>query len=565
MEIPDDLVELTPEEFAFAEFHAMQLAANGIKISKDVVRQLYNKLTHHTFDVGNYVQLMEHPNEKCFRVVATQDIEAHKDVFLVDHCFSFRYRDLRKTLLDNEPLRHRLRNMTKFFKERQTLRDQLFRPVKAEEANLNPEFDGDETLTDPRTVDVDWENIETISFCSTGISDPDIVADMLTKCPKLKGLWLNGSPVSEGARMALMHMYLEEKHPNVQIYNSKFTKHAKEWAVKFATWGMMSKISDEITIEDMRICDISGRNFYALKDDHTIFDRMQSVRTLKAQETFFDSFGEANRFIEMIRDMKNLERIEMDYYMLDMFWDIKDRIRKLNPTIKYINNYDLGYDKPKPVDEEVDFIIENLWKITHSYKLAHGENVDSEPIYYVLDEVGSALGHEEDPNCVTFPFIFFKHNKPGTEAITYNLIFPIKDIKADEFLNVNFVRGCPEELKGYRLAVWTKGDPQFYIDKFKEYEKTLSERLEGGQKVIEKMLLDLKSEKKQPSYLSGKSIKVFTDCERVKKHLTDNRFDLVEDLEHADLFFLVQNIKHVKDQLGDKYPLLNSESSQRRS
>lgn len=552
MEIPEDLVELSPEEFAFAEFHSMQLATNGIKITKDMIRLLYNKLTHQTFDSGNFLQLMEDPNDKCFRLMATNDIKADQDVFLVDHCFSFRYRDLRNTLMDNEPLRNRLRNMTKFFKERQTLRDQLFRPKKADEAKLNPEFDGDENLTDPRTVDTDWDNIETISFCNTGISDPDIVADMLNKCPKLKGLWLNGSPVSEGARLGLMIMYIEEKHPNIQIYNSKFTKHAKEWAIKFATWGLMSKISDDISIEDMRICDISGRNFYALKDDHSIFDRMQNVRTLRAQDTFFDSFGEANRFIEMMRDMKKLERVEMEYYMLDMFWDIKDRIKTLNPTIKYINEYDLGYAKPKQIDEDVDFIIDNVWKITHSYKITHGENVDCEPIYYVLDEVGSALGHESDPNCVTFPFIFFKHNKPGTEAITYNLLFPVKDINTNDYLNVDFVRGCPEELKNYRMAIWTEGDPHFFIDKFKEHEKTMSQRQENGQKLVEKMLQDLKAEKKQPSYLSGKTLKVFTDSGSIKKFMTDNRFEIVENLEDADLIFLIENIKFYRDQFADK-------------
>ena len=420
-EIPDNLSELEPAEFDFISAHALQLTMNGVPVTKELAQDLFAKLSFENFDAGESFQLMEDPGSKCFRLVATRNIQANSTPFLVDHAFSFRYRDLRNNLIKNEDLRRRLRKMTKFFAERKTLRDALFRPKAEENKSLHPDFDGDESLTDPRTLDLDWANIETLSLCHTGIEEADMVVEALEKATKLKALWLTGSPVSEGPREFLMMKYIEEKHPSIQVFNSKFTKFATEWAVKMATFGLSCALVDEVSVEEMRECDISGRNFYALKDDHSVFDRMQNVRTLKAKETFFHSFGEANRFIEMIRDMKKLERIELDYYMLDLFWDIKERIKTLNPGIRYINEYDLGYDKPKPLDEEVDFIVDNIWKITQSYKLVQGENMDSEPVFYVLDEVGSALTHSETPNCVCFPFIYFKDNLPTGEGKTYNV------------------------------------------------------------------------------------------------------------------------------------------------
>jgi tubulin--tyrosine ligase-like protein 12 len=552
MEIPDELADLSPEEFAFIEFHAPQLIANGIPLTKAFVQNLHSKLKAATFDAGDALQLMEDPGSKCFRLMANKEVKHGETLFLVDHCFSFRYRDLRDALAKNETLRHRLRNMSKFFEERKTLRDQVYRPKKQVDPALNPEFDGDESIVDPRTVAVDWEKVETLSFCYTSIADPDIVADMLTKCPQLKALWLNGCPVSEGPREVLMYKYIEEKHPNLQIYNSKFTKHAKEWAIKLATFGQNCQLSDDIAIEDQRFCDISGRNFYALKDDHSIFDRMQNVRTLKARDTFFDSFGEANRFIEMIRDMKHLERIEMEYYMLDMFWDIKERIRNLNPSIRYINGYDLGYEKPKTLDEEVDYIVENIWKITHSYKLSHGDNVDAEPVYYVLDEVGSALGHDPNPNSLCFPFIYFKNNQPGSDGVTYNILYPLKDIPEGEYITNDFVRGCSPEIKNSRLGIWAQGDAQDYIDKFKAHEKEMEKRFEEGEKVIDEVLLKQKSQMKAPIWDKATPLRVYTDSEIIKTFLKDNRFVLTDSLDDAEALFIIENIKHYKENLGDK-------------
>jgi tubulin--tyrosine ligase-like protein 12 len=552
MEIPDELAELTPEEFAFIEFHSPQLINNGVPLTKTLVQSLYKKLKNGIFDAGDSFQLVEDPGAKCYGLVAKNEVKHGDELFLVDHCFSFRYRDLRDSLIKNESLRQRLRSMSKFFEERKTLRDQLFRPKLPVDPVLHPEFDGDETITDPRTVDVDWANVETLSFCNTSIEEGDMVAEMLTRCPKLKALWLNGCPVAEGAKEMLMLMYIEEKHPNVQIYNSKFTKYAKEWAIKLATFGPHSKLSEETEIEDFRFCDISGRNFYALKDDHSLFDRMQNVRTLIAKNTFFDSFGEANRFIEMIRDMKKLERIEMEYYMLDMFWDIKERIRTLNPTIRYINGYDLGYDKPKTLDEEVDFIVDNIWKITHSYKLSQGDNIDAEPIYYVLDEVGSALTHHAEPNCLCFPFIYFMNNEPGSEGITYNILYPIKDLQSGEYASTDFVKGCSPEIKNSRLGIWTEGDAQAFIDKYHAHEKKMQILQEEGEILVKETLAKHHTEKKVPIWEKSSSIKLYTDSEVIKKFLKDSRYVLTSQLEEAEALFIIENIKHYKEKLGDK-------------
>lgn len=48
------------------------------------------------------------------RVLAKRDIPAGKDVFLVDHAFSFRYPELRTALTQNQHVKERLSSMLSF-------------------------------------------------------------------------------------------------------------------------------------------------------------------------------------------------------------------------------------------------------------------------------------------------------------------------------------------------------------------------------------------------------------------------------------------------------------------
>jgi tubulin--tyrosine ligase-like protein 12 len=557
-ELPEDLIEMSKEEVEFIAHHGMQLVNNGVKITKEICQKLYKKLKSEEFNAGDHMQLMEDPGEKCFRLQATQGIQANSDVYLVDHFFSFRYclphfryKELRNQLMKNETLRKRLRSMTKFFPDRKCLKNSLYRP-KSVDPLLNPEFDGDESIIDPRNLNVDWENIETLSLCYTGVSEPDLVAEMLTKCPKLKALWLLGCPLNEGPAETLMFLYIEEKFSNIQIYNSKFTKHAKEWAIKLANWGLGSTIADSVPLGEMKGCDINGRNFYALKDDHSLFDAMKKVRSLSARDTTFNSFGEANRFIEMIRDMKELERLEMDYYLLDLFWKIKERIKGLNPGIRYINGYDLGYDEPKELDEEVDFIIEHMWKITKSYKVVVGENIDREPIFYVLDEVGSAVSHSVTPNFVSFPFIFFPENQNSPQSKTYNLMYPIASVEEGEFITADYNVGVVSEMKDILIGVWDEIPFEELVKRYEGYSAENRAREEAGRKLVSGYLAKSQKEAKVASLGAEQKTKIFSDYEVLKKHLSHPRLELVENVEEADVLFAIQNFKYYVENVGDK-------------
>ena len=88
--ITDDLADLQPNEFQFIEFHSMQLLNNGIKITKQLAKELHDMLTKEVFDSGEYFDLLADPAESCYRLQAKEPIAAHSRIFLIDHFFSFR-------------------------------------------------------------------------------------------------------------------------------------------------------------------------------------------------------------------------------------------------------------------------------------------------------------------------------------------------------------------------------------------------------------------------------------------------------------------------------------------
>ena len=65
--------------------------------------------------------MIENEDDETFQVRAKKDIKANENVFLIDHAYSFRYRDLRNILLSNEPALTRLQNILKFHEKKKKL------------------------------------------------------------------------------------------------------------------------------------------------------------------------------------------------------------------------------------------------------------------------------------------------------------------------------------------------------------------------------------------------------------------------------------------------------------
>lgn len=82
--------------------------------------------------------------------------------------------------------------------------------------------------------------------------------------------------------------------------------------------------------------------------------------------------------------------------------------------------------------------------MTGSYRLASNEKLDESSIWYMNDELGSAIQHDDHPNIKIIPFLFAEDNKQGPNMVALSLIWPIRDIKAGECLVRDYLNGLSE-------------------------------------------------------------------------------------------------------------------------
>lgn len=74
-----------------------------MKFPKELEKKLYEKLTKQVFDIGKKVKIVvDQGQEKVELEVSEGDIKANEDVYLIDHLWTFKYRDAEKTLRENE-------------------------------------------------------------------------------------------------------------------------------------------------------------------------------------------------------------------------------------------------------------------------------------------------------------------------------------------------------------------------------------------------------------------------------------------------------------------------------
>lgn len=415
-----------------------------------------------------------------------------------------RYEDLRKQLEKDKALRKRVAKMLKFWKSKNTLRDTVFRPSCSLDPKIYPEFD-DTNVRDPGQLDIDWENAVTLSLYNCQIVDFDLVGAVLKKMPKLKALWINGNPcILDEQHSQLAEYYIVSNHPNIEIYNSKFTKNTREWGLKYATFGGNMDLVDSTNHEDMLYVDISERNFGAMKENTAVMKSMKKCTLMVLYGENFQTMGECNEFLLMIKEMPSLTHLEMDYYLLDLFWKIKDSVKRLNPVIRYINGYDIGFSQPKEEDEDIDDIVKNVWKVAGTYRIATSNNqVDTKPVIYLQDEVGSALGHSENPNVMSKPFMFFPQNDPKGGCRTFNLIWPIRDIHPEEFLECNKLEGLSPEIQSVSQGIWDELEPDSFINAYQSRVEKLALYSASGKEKIASELSRAKSNAKPSILLEG--------------------------------------------------------------
>ncbi|GJQ76107.1 hypothetical protein Trydic_g1856 [Trypoxylus dichotomus] len=158
----------------------------------------------------------------------------------------------------------------------------------------------------------------------------------------------------------------------------------------------------------------------------------------------------------------------------------------------------MGIDSEMNKNELCQKILDEMWKYTNSYSIGNAENIEERlPVWYIMDEVGSAIQYSDKPNF---------HEQ---ERIVYSL--PWKEMS---FLNVDF--NHLEQGADYFLSGHIKESLPI-LENFKE------------------------------AFPKKNRYKVYTEYDIIKEHLTDNRFEVTEDEDEADILWYTKHFKNFKE------------------
>lgn len=187
-------------------------------------------------------------------------------------------------------------------------------------------------------------------------------------------------------------------------------------------------------------------------------------------------------------------------------------------------------------EDRVDKVMKKMWKYCQAYTLASDQlsDEDRQPIWYIMDEVGSAVGHSDEPNFRLVPFLHL-----NTQT-TYSLLFPIQDVECGDQVcrdYVEYVAKDAEERKALLL-------PWSHVDLTKEsflQTEPSAEYFSAGH-IPE--TFPAEEDLQEPQFDHNEPLKVYTEYDMVQQHLTSPCFTLVDTPESADILWLTTHYKN---------------------
>ena len=80
--------------------------------------------------------------------------------------------------------------------------------------------------------------------------------------------------------------------------------------------------------------------------------------------------------------------------------------------------------KEEDTETQIELVLDKMWKFNQTYKLFTEKLTDEErePIWYVMDEFGSSIRHNDTPKVQVVPFYYV-----GEKAM-FSIMFPLTDL-----------------------------------------------------------------------------------------------------------------------------------------
>ncbi|XP_038701162.1 tubulin--tyrosine ligase-like protein 12 isoform X2 [Tripterygium wilfordii] len=562
----------------FVKVHGVLLAASGLP--RSLHRKLLEKLTAETFDGGAYFQVEPCEDGRQRRLLLAADsLPKHADVFLVDHAWTFRLSDAYKQLKEVPGLAERMAALMCVdvdYNSDTEVHPKLSAEEVVEGEIQNAKEKGEGTVwleLDELDIDDDklmaldlpskFPDLVALSLCGNKLESADIVVEEVTKFRNLRALWLNNNPLIQIC--GNMTDRILEGCSRLEILNSHFTHNFGEWALGFCA-GLVDKDhpwcanQSDPHLQNLTSLDLSNRCINNLICKAFTPVEMPRLSHLNIRENSFqdNSVGE---LLEVLRMFPCLNSLELD--IPGPLGESAIEILQSLPKLSLLNGIDASkiLETEKHVIDSMleprlpewtageplpDRVINAMWLYLMTYRLANEEKIDETSVWYVMDELGSALCHSDVPNFRVAPFLFMPDGELET-AVSYSILWPIQDVKKGDECTRDFLFGIGEDKqRSARLTAWFHTPQNYFIRAFENHCKTLQSKSLVSPLVKPSETGSLHHSVENP-------LRVCTDIPQVEEFLTRSEFVTTTEPKDADIIWMSMQLdEETKKALGIK-------------
>ncbi|BBH08212.1 tubulin-tyrosine ligase [Prunus dulcis] len=528
----------------FVKVHGLLLAASGLPQS--LHRQLFQKLLSESFDGGSHFQIEPTEDGRQRRLVLTSDsMPEHSDVFLIDHAWTFRLSDAYKQLMEVPGLAERMA------------------AIMCVDADLNSESEEDrlsegnakrsvlEVLENEITEangNVRWLELEDLDIDDETLSS----LDLSTKSPKYSKNRHRRCLVARRPGRVGGDELADKVHrelPNLEIYNSKFTSKYDEWAMGFCG-GVYDKENPgsvdqpDNALKQVTDLDLSNRCIHNLFNK--AFTPLQlpclSYLNLRGNPLEETAVGD---LLQLLRNFPSLQSLEVD--IPGPLGESAVQILESLPNISVLNDVNASkiFETEKDVVDSVlqprlpewtadepltDRVINAMWLYLMTYRLADEEKIDETSVLYVMDELGSALRHSDEPNFRVAPFLFMPEGTLAS-AVSFSILWPIQNVQKGYECTRDYLFGIGEDKqRSARLTAWFNTPENYFIREYEKHQRSLKS------KNLTSLTLD-SCPTRSLHRSETSALHVYTDIPQVEELLTRPEFVITTDPKDAEIIW----------------------------
>ncbi|KAH9804628.1 tubulin--tyrosine ligase-like protein 12 [Citrus sinensis] len=426
-----------------ATLMAVGVVASGLPQS--LHRQLFQKLTTETFDAGSYFKIEVCEDGRQRRLVLdSQSMPKESNVFLVDHAWTFRLSDAFSQLQEVPGLAQRMASLmcvdtdldtdieevdaVKGVLHENGTKSNVEDILESEIHNATEKGDGtvkwleleDADIGDDMLLSLNlsskFPDLQALSLCGNKLETVEIIVQEVTKLKNLRALWLNNNPVLKKCDHCMEDAILQGC-PKLEIYNSNFTINFGEWALGFCGEVYDKDNPSSLCLRDRPLqsvtsLDLSNRCIHNLVNKAFSPAEMPSLSHLNIRGNPLEQ-NSVRELLEVLKGFPCLQSLGVD--IPGPLGESAIEILESLPTLCTLNGVTASkiLEEGKHVIDSMlqprlpewsadqplaDRVLSAMWLYLMTYRLANEEKIDETSVWYVMDELGSAVRHSDEPN-----------------------------------------------------------------------------------------------------------------------------------------------------------------------